>query len=76
MCQPMVPKQALANDSLVDEVYRLQAEKHQARKAKMYARITNNPKPADPGAACQGCGSRETIVHNGERQCAYCRGDR
>lgn len=26
--------------------------------------------------SCQGCGSRETIIHNGRQKCSYCRGDR
>jgi hypothetical protein len=34
------------------------------------------PKHYDPGKPCQGCGSRETLIHRGARKCAYCRSDR
>lgn len=34
-----------------------------------------SPPPYTPGP-CGGCGSRETVTHDGARKCAYCRGDR
>lgn len=34
-----------------------------------------SPTSYTPGP-CGGCGSRETVIHDGARMCAYCRGDR
>jgi hypothetical protein len=34
------------------------------------------PQQFTPGEPCQGCGSRETLIHRGARKCAYCRSDR
>lgn len=35
------------------------------------------PVPAEKRSdACGGCGSREILIHNGQRICPYCRGSR
>ena len=41
-----------------------------------YSNSRQNDGAGDTVAACSGCGSRETGVHEGRHQCAYCRADR
>lgn len=38
-------------------------------------RFMPKPKPV-PASACGGCGSREILIHHGQRICPYCRGSR
>ena len=41
-----------------------------------YSKPRTNDGAGDTVAACSGCGSRETLLHEGRHQCAYCRADR
>lgn len=71
-------------DAYIHAIQSLMAAKCQRMMMERCARISDDPPLLFPavaikqkrGGSCHGCGSRETVIHNGNAICAYCRSDR